>query len=146
MQQFKSTDVVADDLAPAKVEKHLDTKRLDKLGVWITSLCALHCLALPLLLPIAPLIASSFFADAWFELAILSFSVVIGFAALFIGFHQYHRQLYPIYSLVAGALIYWNKDVFGHDFEPLTIAIGAILIIGAHLLNLRLCRRCKGCK
>ncbi|MFC3123331.1 MerC domain-containing protein [Agaribacter flavus] len=123
-----------------------DSGRLDKLGVWISGLCAVHCLALPLLLPIAPVIASSFFAEHWFERVILSLSVVIGFAAMFIGFHQYHRQLYPLYSLAAGALIYWNKDALGHELEPFTVTVGAALIIGAHVLNLRLCRQCKGCK
>lgn len=118
---------------------------LDKLGIWISSVCALHCLLLPLLLPIAPLVASSVFAEVWFERTILSFSILVGFAALFVGFHKYHRQLYPIYSLVLGGLIYWNKDIFGHHYEPFTIAVGALLIIAAHLINLRLCKQCKSC-
>lgn len=120
--------------------------KLDKLGVWITSLCALHCLALPILIAITPLIASTFFAAEWFEKTILSFSILIGFVALFIGFHKYHRQLYPLYSLALGAIIYWNKHAFGEAYEPITIAVGALFIIGAHILNLRLCKRCRSCK
>lgn len=124
----------------------LNNTKLDRLGVWITSLCAFHCLALPLLIPMAPLIASSFVASAWFERTILSFSILVGFAALFIGFHQYHRQLYPLYSLTLGGLIYWNKHMFGEAYEPLTIAVGALFIIGAHIANLRLCKKCKQCE
>jgi len=124
----------------------LDNRKLDRIGVWITSLCAVHCLALPLLLPLAPLIASSFVASAWFERTILSFSILVGFAALFIGFYQYHRQLYPLYSLTLGGLIYWNKDIFGEQYEPFTIGFGALLIILAHIANLRLCRQCKKCE
>lgn len=120
--------------------------RLNRLGMWITSLCALHCLLLPILIPLAPLIASNFVASEWFERGILSFSILIGFAALFIGFHQYHRQLYPIYSLALGGLIYWNKHVFGEAYEPITIAVGAILIIVAHVANVRLCKACKTCE
>lgn len=120
--------------------------RFNRFGMWITSLCALHCLLLPILIPLAPLIASNFVASAWFERGILSFSILIGFAALFIGFHQYHRQLYPIYSLVLGALIYWNKHMFGEAYEPITIAVGAILIIAAHVANVRLCKACKKCE
>lgn len=118
---------------------------LDRLGVWVSSLCALHCLLLPLLLPIAPLVASSVFAEQWFERMILSFSILVGFAALFVGFHKYHRQMYPLYSLVLGALIYWNKNIFGHEYEPFTIAIGAVLIVAAHYTNMRLCKSCKVC-
>jgi hypothetical protein len=123
-----------------------NNSQLDRLGVWLTSLCALHCLLLPILIPLAPLVASSFVAEVWFERVILSGSILVGFAALFIGFHKYHRQLYPIYSLVLGALIYWNKDIFGEQYEPITIAIGALLIVIAHLANLRLCRKCKTCE
>ena len=68
--------------------------------------------------PIAPLVASSVFAEVWFERMILTFSILVGFAALFVGFHKYHRQLYPLYSLALGGLIYWNKDIFGHEYEP----------------------------
>jgi hypothetical protein len=132
----------------AQVESSPKTSNvmLDKLGIWVSSLCALHCLLLPLLLPIAPLIASSVFAEQWFERSILSFSILVGFAALFVGFHKYHRQLYPLYSLALGGLIYWNKDIFGHEFEPITIGIGALLIIVAHVTNLRLCKSCQTCE
>ena len=118
---------------------------LDRIGIWVSSACAVHCLLLPVLLPIAPLVASSVFAEVWFERMILTFSILVGFAALFVGFHKYHRQLYPIYSLALGGLIYWNKDIFGHQYEPFTIAIGAFLIIAAHVTNMRLCNSCKTC-
>ena len=133
-----------DSVVPVK--SSVSNGLLDKLGIWISSICALHCLLIPILLPIAPLVASSVFAEVWFERAILSFSILVGFAALFVGFHKYHRQLYPIYSLVLGGLIYWNKDVFGHEYEPFTITIGAMLIIAAHVINLRLCKQCKSCE
>ena len=117
----------------------------DRAGVWISSLCALHCLLLPILIPLIPLVASSFVAEVWFERTILSISILIGFWALFIGFYKYHRQIYPVYSLVLGGLIYWHKDIFGHEYEPFTIAVGAFLIIGAHLLNMKLCKACDDC-
>ncbi|MDT0593259.1 MerC domain-containing protein [Glaciecola petra] len=116
------------------------------MGMWITSVCALHCMLLPILIPLVPLIASTFVASAWFERTILTFSILVGFVALFIGFHQYHRQLYPLYSLTLGGLIYWNKDIFGHSYEPFTIALGALFIIAAHIANLRLCKKCKTCE
>lgn len=133
------------DNTDALAEKETKNVVLDRIGIWVSSICALHCLFLPLLLPIAPLIASSVFAEVWFERLILTFSILVGFAALFVGFHKYHRQLYPLYSLALGALIYWNKDIFGHQYEPFTIAIGALLIIAAHVTNLRLCKSCKKC-
>lgn len=147
--ELKSSEISASAQVASPEESSLlvkNSSKLDRLGIWITSLCALHCLLLPIFISFAPLIASTFVAEAWFERTILSFSILIGFAALFIGFSKYHRQLYPIYSLTLGALIYWNKDIFGHDFEPFILGIGALFIIVAHFANLRLCRQCKKCK
>lgn len=119
--------------------------QLDRFGIWISSLCAIHCLALPLLLPILPLIGSSIFAETWFERTILSLSLLVGAWALLSGFYRYHRRLYPLFCLLAGGLIYWNKDILGHSMEPFTIALGAGLLVGAHIANLRLCNQNKKC-
>lgn len=121
-------------------------KLLDRVGIWTSSLCALHCLLLPILLPLVPLLAGTFFAEAWFERTILSLSMIIGFWALLSGFQRYHRRLYPLFSLLLGGLIYWNKDLFGADYEPVTITVGAMLIVASHVINLRLCQHCKTCE
>lgn len=118
---------------------------LDRMGIWASSLCALHCLLLPILIPLIPYIGASFVAQDWFERSILTISMVIGFWALLSGFYRYHRQIYPLYSLVLGGLIYWNKDMFGEAYEPFTIATGALLIIAAHIINFKLCKSCHQC-
>lgn len=121
-------------------------KLLDRVGIWTSSLCALHCLLLPILIPLVPLVAGTFFAEAWFERTILSLSMIIGFWALLSGYQRYHRRLYPLFSLLLGGLIYWNKDMFGEAFEPITITIGAMLIVASHVINLRLCQSSKACE
>lgn len=118
---------------------------MDRVGIWTSSLCALHCLLLPILIPLLPFVGASFFAQDWFEKTILSLSMIIGFWALLSGFYRYHRQLYPLYSLLLGGLIYWNKDMFGEAYEPFTIGFGAVLIIAAHVANVKLCKSCNEC-
>lgn len=118
---------------------------LDRLGIWMSGLCALHCLALPVLIPLLPIISSAFFAQVWFERLILSASLLMGAIALFYGASRYHGRFYPMGLLAAGGVIYWFKDIFGHHYEPFTIAVGAFLIIAGHWVNMRLCRRCKCC-
>lgn len=118
---------------------------VDKLGMITAALCAVHCVLLPFLLPALPLIASSFFAEEWFEQTMLSLSILIGFWAIIGGFYRYHRKLYPVYLLVLGGLVYLNKGMFGHELEPWILSIGAALIVAAHFTNLKLCRSCKAC-
>ncbi len=114
---------------------------LDRLGIWISSLCAVHCL----LIPILPLLASSVVGQNWFEKTILTLSMLIGSIALISGMVRHHGRAYPIALLISGGAIYWFKDMFGHDWEPLTITIGASLIVSAHLINMRLSHRCRCC-
>ena len=123
----------------SRIQVNDNPTKLDRLGIWISSLCALHCLALPLLLPLIPLIGSSIFAQIWFERTILTISMLIGAVALINGAVRYHGQYYPLGLLFC-------KDMFGHDFEPLTITVGAALIVAGHWINMRLCRQCRCCR
>jgi len=118
---------------------------LDRIGISAASLCALHCILLPVLLPALPLLGLSFLADHWWEHVFLMVSAIIGSLALFSGFKQYHRRLYPFYLLFLGIAVYWQKHDFSAETQPYIIVLGASLIIAAHFINLRLCNSCKKC-
>ncbi|MGB1201556.1 MAG: MerC domain-containing protein [Cognaticolwellia aestuarii] len=118
---------------------------LDRLGIAATSLCALHCILLPIILPALPLLGLSFLADHTWEHVVLLLTAVLGTVALFSGFKRYHKKLYPFYLLYLGVAIYWIKHDFSEEAQPLFIIAGATLIVAAHLINLKLCNSCKQC-
>jgi hypothetical protein len=118
---------------------------LDKIGITATSLCALHCILLPIVLPALPLLGLSFLADHQWEHVFLMLTAMLGTIALFSGFARYHRRLYPFYLLYLGIALYWIKHDFSADAEPFFITIGAGLIVAAHWLNIKLCNSCKKC-
>ncbi len=118
---------------------------LDRIGITATSLCALHCILLPVLLPALPLFGLSFLADHAWEHIFLLITAVLGTIALFSGFKKYHRRLYPFYLLFLGIGIYWIKHDFSEAIQPYFIVIGASLIVAAHIINLKLCNSCKQC-
>ncbi len=118
---------------------------LDRIGITATSLCALHCILLPVLLPALPLLGLSFLADHAWEHVFLIMTAVLGTIALFSGFKKYHRRFYPFYLLFLGVAIYWVKHDFSESLEPLFIIAGASLIVAAHVINLKLCNSCKQC-
>lgn len=119
---------------------------LDKVGIAITSLCAIHCIMLPVLLPLLPLMGLSAVHNHAFERIILLITMVLGFVTLFAGFHRYHRKLYPFYSLFLGGFIYWQKDALGPEYEHFVLIVGASFVVLAHVLNLRLCNQCNSCE
>ncbi|NTS75601.1 MerC domain-containing protein [Catenovulum sp. SM1970] len=105
----------------------------------------MHCIFLPVLIPVLPLLGLSFFSSHAYELVSLLVAFAIGFVALFSGFHKHHRSLYPFYSLTLGIFVYANRETFGSAYEPLIVGVGSALIIFAHVLNIKLCNSCKGC-
>jgi len=119
---------------------------LDRIGIAATSLCALHCILLPILLPALPLLGLSFMADHTWEHVFLIMTAVLGTIALFFGFKRYHRRLYPFYLLYLGVAIYWMKHDFSESLEPLFIILGAGLIVSSHFVNMKLCNSCKSCE
>lgn len=118
----------------------------DKFGIMVTSLCAIHCILLPVILPVLPLLGLTAAHNHAFEGFVLLFTMVLGFITLFIGFHRYHRKLYPFYALFLGGFIYWQRDAWGHEYEHFILVIGAVLVVGAHIMNMRLCNQCNDCE
>ncbi|MBY6064303.1 MerC domain-containing protein [Pseudidiomarina sediminum] len=114
-------------------------RSLDKTGIWVTTLCALHCLLLPVILPMLSLIGLSFIGEELLERVILSVSILVGFVALMMGMRK-HFRFYPFLMLFAGGVIYWHKDSLGEIGEPVIILLGASLIVAAHWVNLKLTR------
>ena len=90
-----------------------------------------------------PLVGAEFIGSHIFEDSILILTMVLGFIALYSGFKRYHQQLYPFVMLFAGGFIYWQKHYFGHDYEPYIVAVGATLVVAAHVVNMKLCRKDK---
>lgn len=118
---------------------------LDRIGITATSLCALHCILLPILLPVLPLVGLSFLADHAWEHVFLLLTATLGTIALFSGFKRYHKRLYPFYLLYVGVALYWIKHDFSQTLEVYFIMGGASLIVAAHYINIKLCNSCKEC-
>lgn len=118
---------------------------LDRIGITATSLCALHCILLPVILPVLPLLGIGFLADHTWEHAFLIVTAILGSIAMLSGFKRYHKRLYPFYLLMLGVLIYWQKHDFSEALRPVFIVVGATLIVAAHIINIKLCNSCKQC-
>jgi hypothetical protein len=107
---------------------------LDRIGITATSLCALHCILLPILLPMLSLLGLSFLADHTWEHIFLLMTALLGTVAL-----------YPFALLYLGLGLYWLKHNFSSQLELFFIIIGASFIISAHFINIKLCNSFKEC-
>ena len=129
------------------------SKTWDRTGVFVASLCLIHCLATPFVAMTLPSI-SSFFENIWLEATILILGVTIGSASFYTSFRKHH-QWGPMIIGTLGVLLMLGNLVhmatagdhhheeemyhlFGTPIEPLIILGGFLLIVG-HLWNIREC-------
>lgn len=115
---------------------------LDRAGIVLSLICAVHCALTPILVAVAPLLFTAEFE--WRTKVVL---VALASVALFVGFVS-HRSFTPIYWLglalgLLGLSHYWESiDAFsvGETLEIATTVLASGALIMAHLANSRACR------
>jgi hypothetical protein len=77
---------------------------IEKVGVLLSIVCAIHCLSLPIFLFFAPFLASSFAFSSNLEWILVISSFLLAAIILALDFRK-HRQPLPLYFLGVGILI-----------------------------------------
>ena len=120
-------------------------KLLDSSAVAISALCAIHCLALPLLVVLVPLLGASVFADEHFHELLLW--VIVPTSVIAVGLARMnHRDTTVLVLVGTGLLILVAGALWAHDHAPawvdpaMSVTGGAILAVG-HIRNFRICRK-----
>jgi len=116
---------------------------LDRIGITASTLCAIHCAALPFLITVLPMWGPGFLANEAVEITMIAVSLIIGIWSLGAGYWKQHHHIMPILLLISG----FACIVFGHFsgielLEPILIPIGGFTIAAAHYINLRMLKSC----
>jgi hypothetical protein len=123
----------------------------DRLGIAATSLCAIHCIALTIVLALSPVVwlqRQVFGVPVGWLLAIEIGLAAIGIAAAVVAFGagwRVHRQPGPGVLFAAGVALL-GFGVFGslhyvRFWGTATVLAAGVLLVTGHLWNLRLARR-----
>lgn len=121
------------------------TSHWDKLGVFLSSLCALHCLLTPFLLVAAPFLGE-IFEQAWVHVALALFVAPVGLYA-FISGYRHHKNKFLLAIGVLGVLLVVSALLINHEHGPhehgfeldyLTV-VGSLILVVAHLWNRKAC-------
>ncbi len=120
---------------------------MDKVGFFLSILCAVHCIAMPFLLTLLPLLGSGLLHNSALELTLVGSTIVIASALLVKDYVQNHKNLLPLALLAAGCLVkLLALFVFNEAYEPVAITSGAAFIGLAYVANWRLKAHHKTCK
>jgi len=116
---------------------------LDRLGITASTLCAIHCAAVPLLLTFLPLWGLGFLADERVEICMIVLSLCLGIWSMSSSYRKLHRKLIPSIVLIAGFFLIAAGHFLGlEQLEPILIPLGGFTIAAAHFINLRLVKTC----
>lgn len=122
------------------------TTHIDRVGAWASFACAIHCLLLPVLFALIPVLGLGWLDNPWIDRGFLVAAILLVLLAHPKGFRQ-HCRWTPTLLAISGilgilvALIVCGDRPSHHYF----FALGGILVAVSHILNQRLCRSCHTC-
>jgi hypothetical protein len=118
---------------------------LDRAAICVSALCLAQCLALPVLVLVAPMLSLGLFGDELFHLLLLGIILPLSLGAFVLGYraHRNRRMLVPglagLGVITLAAVL--EGSVLGHLASALLTSAGGVLLIAGHWLNLRDRRR-----
>jgi len=121
----------------------------DRFAIALSSLCAIHCITLPLAASVTPLLMATIdhgntVHEFWFHQFILIFIIPVSIIALFTGF-RCHRKSLPLLlggiglailvsvALLAEQLI--SHQIISHTGETALTVIGGVIHAAGHVSN-----------
>ena len=117
---------------------------MDTAAVVLSSVCMLHCLALPIVLTLLPIVNVTLLDESTFHLVMMVGILPLSVIALSVGCRQ-HKDSLTLILGGAGLLILTFTAVFGHDTlglpgERIVTSIGGLVLAAAHIQNYRCCK------
>jgi hypothetical protein len=118
------------------------SRQLDGLAMAFSSLCALHCLAIPVMLTFTPMLADSIWTHNHFHHWLLLLIIPVSVVALRQGFRR-HRNRAAFAPAIIGMLLLCLGAAFGVENlgalgERVVTTCGGAFIALAHWRNFRL--------
>jgi len=121
----------------------------DAIGMGASTLCAIHCLILPIALAFAPTLAHFVPGTEIVHRTLACLLAAVGLIAFWAGY-KVHRRKVVLLLLAVGILgvtlgAYAGSLLPTHAWEVLITVVGSSFLIAAHYLNRTLCRSCRVC-
>jgi MerC mercury resistance protein len=143
------TNTCWERLPMSSVPRSLPRVNWDAIGVGASTLCAIHCLLLPIALSFAPTLAHFVPGTEVVHRTLAYLLAAVGLIAFWNGY-KVHRRRVVLFLLAIGILAitvgaYADSLLPNHTWEVLITVAGSLFLIVAHSLNRTLCRSCRVC-
>lgn len=124
------------------------TEFSQRLGVTLSTLCAIHCLAMPVLFATLPVAGSALHDFHWVEFPLIGLGVAIALTGIVKNFRREMNVSAPAILLGLGIVVLTvSHFALGeHSNAWIGTTIGALAIAASQLLNIRHARQCDRCE
>jgi hypothetical protein len=108
---------------------------LDFAGFFASFLCAIHCIALPVLLSLGAANSGFLFHDHTFDIVIIAIGIVIASISLLSDYKK-HKSKLPLALIFIGFTVLILGLRLGHDLPHVIMSvIGSSFVASAHFIN-----------
>ena len=135
---------------------------MDRLGMGLAFICAVHCLLTPILVITLPLLATTFWTDQQFHLWMLALVAPLTGISMFLGCRNHQDKVIILLAVLGLCFLisgiscgfldshhghvhahhsFLPAGIFPHGWESLLTTLGGGLLVVAHIRNYRLCRK-----
>ncbi|MDR3612211.1 MAG: MerC domain-containing protein [Candidatus Obscuribacterales bacterium] len=135
--------------APARIMQNShqasdNTLSMDTLGIVASTLCLIHCAAMPLVITFLPILGLRFLEGHAAHHFLAGFVVAFALLAIVPGYLK-HRKTSVLLSMLAGVgivlLATFGADrLFSENLELPLITVGNLIVVMTHLRNRGLCK------
>ena len=108
-----------------------------KIGLLLSIACAIHCMAMPILLISFPFLSETFLHDPILEWSLLSGMVLIGLFTMDHYRKKHHASLLPTGLFLIGAVLCLIAMLIHSSVHLYMIIAGTLLITLSHAMNIR---------
>jgi hypothetical protein len=122
---------------------------VDRLGIYASALCFVHCLATPVILSLSAVSAHFLPTEEHTHRTMAVLVTILGTVALLTGYRRHKRRSIFVLMGVGLTLIFTGAcfgDLLASHLEEVAITLaGSCCMIAAHQMNHTFCRSCKSC-
>jgi hypothetical protein len=121
----------------------------DKLGIWASALCVVHCVVTPVLISVSAVFAHFIPGEEKTHRTLAVGVAALGAIALVKGFRTHgRRRILGLMALGLGFIFagaFYGDRLPSHGYEVSVTMTGSILMIWAHRMNHTFCSDCRRC-
>jgi len=118
--------------------------KLDNVGITASTLCAIHCAAVPVFFTSLPLVGLGFLANPWVEWIMIMIALVVGSSSIGNSYFKEHHRILPLLLLIAGFITIIAGHLFTRGWlEAVIVPLGGFTIATAHFVNYKYAGTCR---